>query len=206
VIHEIDDALRSLIGTRALPGVITDIEFAAPTRNWGARRNSPTVNVYLYDIREEVGRRERGPVPVRNEDGRVVGRRQPPRWFRLSYLVTAWTTRPEDEHRLLSALLILLLQHEILPAEDLTGALRDLNLSIPMTVAVPPPESRSLADLWSALGGELKPSLDVVVVAPFTASPEYRVGPPVVEETIEVREPNGAVVDSATRSYRDRTP
>jgi Pvc16 N-terminal domain len=206
VIHEIDDALRSLIGTRALPGVITDIEFAAPTRNWAARRNSPTVNVYLYDIREEVGRRERGPVPVRNEDGRVVGRRQPPRWFRLSYLVTAWTTRPEDEHRLLSALLILLLQHEILPAEDLTGALRDLNLSIPMTVAVPPPESRSLADLWSALGGELKPSLDVVVVAPFTASPEYRVGPPVVEETIEVREPNGAVVDSATRSYRDRTP
>lgn len=206
MIHEIDGALRSLIGTRALPGVITDIEFAAPTRNWAARRNAPTVNVYLYDIREEVGRRERGPVAVRNEDGRVVGRRQPPRWFRLSYLVTAWTTRPEDEHRLLSALLILLLQHEILPPEDLTGALRELNLSIPMTVAVPPPESRSLADLWSALGGELKPSLDVVVVAPFVASPEYRVGPPVIEETIEVREPTGAVVDSATRSYRDRTP
>ncbi|GAA3041651.1 DUF4255 domain-containing protein [Pseudonocardia yunnanensis] len=206
MIHEIDGALRSLIGTRALPGVITDIEFAAPTRNWAARRNSPTVNVYLYDIREEVGRRERGPVPVRNEEGRVVGRRQPPRWFRLSYLVTAWTTRPEDEHRLLSALLILLLQHEILPPEDLTGALRELNLSIPMTVAVPPPESRSLADLWSALGGELKPSLDVVVVAPFTASPEYRVGPPIVEETIEVREPTGAIVDSATRSYRDHTP
>ncbi|GAA1198344.1 DUF4255 domain-containing protein [Pseudonocardia alaniniphila] len=206
MIHEIDDALRSLIGTRALPGVITDIEFAAPTRNWAARRNSPTVNVYLYDIREEVGRRERGPVPVRDEDGRVVGRRQPPRWFRLSYLVTAWTTRPEDEHRLLSALLILLLQHEILPAEDLTGALRDLNLSIPMTVAVPPPESRSLADLWSALGGELKPSLDVVVVAPFIASPEYPVGPPVVEQTVEVREPAGSVVDSATRNYRDRTP
>ena len=28
-----------------------------------------------------------------------------PRWFKLSYLVTAWTQRPEDEHRLLSALL-----------------------------------------------------------------------------------------------------
>ena len=206
MIHEVDEALRSLIGTRALPGVITDIQFDAPTRNWAARRNSPTVNVYLYDIREEVAWRERGAVAVRDEDGRIVARRQPPRWFRLSYLVTAWTTRPEDEHRLLSALLILLLQHEAIPRDTLTGTLAGLNVSIPMSVAVPPSESRSIADLWSALGGELKPSLDIVVLAPFVASPEYAVGPPVLEETITVRDRRGEIVDSATRDYRNRLP
>jgi Pvc16 N-terminal domain len=203
VIHEVDEVLRTLIRTRALPEVISDVEFAAPTRDWAARRNAPTVNLYLYDIREEVARRERGPVPVRDLQGEVLYRRQPPRWYRLSYLVTAWTSRSEDEHRLLSALLVLLLQHEVLPRENLTGALAGLGLSVPMTVAVPPPESRSLADLWSALGGELKPSLDLVVTVPFVASPEYPVGPPVKDITIEVRGERGSPVDVAVRSFRD---
>jgi hypothetical protein len=44
VIHEVDAVLRSLIRDNALPDVITDVEFDAPTRDWVARRNSPTVN------------------------------------------------------------------------------------------------------------------------------------------------------------------
>jgi hypothetical protein len=204
VIHEVDAVLRSLIRDNALPDVITDVEFDAPTRDWAARRNSPTVNLYLYDIREEVARRERGHIAVRGPGGEVVSKRQPPRWFRLSYLVTAWTSRPEDEHRLLSAMLVLLLRHELLPPERLTAALAELGLAIPLTIAVPPPESRSLADLWSALGGELKPSLDLVVVAPFASSPEYRVGPPVTEDiTLHVHGEGGSPVDTAVRSFRE---
>ena len=45
-----------------------------------------------------------------------------------------------------------------------------------MTVALPPPEDRSFADVWSALGGELKPSLDVVVSAPVDTGQQYRPG------------------------------
>ncbi len=47
----------------------------------------------------------------------------------------------------------------------LGGTLAELALPVPMTVALPPPEDRSFADVWSALGGGLKPSLDVVVSA-----------------------------------------
>ncbi len=97
------------------------VSFEAPTRDWAARRNAPTLNAYLYDIRENVARRERGAIAERDER-QVVVRSQPPRWFRLSYLVTAWTSRPEDEHRLLSAALGLL-SREILPPAALTGAL-----------------------------------------------------------------------------------
>ena len=46
---------------------------------------------------------------------RVIARHLPPRHFKLSYLVTAWTQRPEDEHRLLSSLLGCFLRYDALP-------------------------------------------------------------------------------------------
>ena len=61
------------------------------------------------------------------------------------------------------------------------GMLARFGATIPLTVAVPPQESRSLADIWSALGGDLKPSLDVVVVAPFPILVDEPVAPPVTE-------------------------
>ncbi|MFI6621829.1 DUF4255 domain-containing protein [Streptomyces sp. NPDC050528] len=185
MIHEIDEALRRLLRARALPGGVAEVVFDAPTRDWAARRNAPTVDAYLYDIREEVARRERGAMALRDAAGTVTERRQPPRWFRLSYLVTAWTKRAEDEHRLLSAVLAGLLPYEVLPAEHLAGGtLLALGAAIPLTVGVPPAESRSIADIWSALGGELKPSLDVVVIAPVPVSPDYKVAPPVLEPAV----------------------
>jgi Pvc16 N-terminal domain len=187
MLHEVDEALHSLITAGALAGSGVEMVFDAPTREWAARRNTPTVNTYLYDIREEVGRRERGPLRTYGDDGRVTGRHQPPRFYRLSYLLTVWTKQPQDEHRLLAAVLACLVRHETLPAGLLPpgGILAATGLAVPLTVGVPPTESRSIADIWSALGGQLKPSLDVVVVAPLPVSPEYAVGPPV--ETLEVR-------------------
>lgn len=206
MIHEVDEVLRSLIRGRAMPEVIIDVEFAPPTRDWAARRTGPAVNLFLYDIREDVARRERGPISVRGSRGEVVRREQPPRWFRLSYLVTAWTSRSEDEHRMLSALLVLLLRHDALPVEELTPGLAAHGLSIPMTIAVPPTDSRSLSDLWSAMGGDLKPSLDLVVIAPLSSSPEYVVGPPVTEGfTLGVRDTGGAASDVAVRTFREGT-
>ncbi|WP_330318472.1 DUF4255 domain-containing protein [Streptomyces platensis] len=203
MMHEVDEAIRRVLRGGVLPDGTGDVAFEAPTRDWAARRNAPTLNAYLYDIREDVARRERGTIVERDARGVVVRRRQPPRWFRLSYLVTAWTTRPEDEHRLLSAALGCLLSHEILPAAALPDALRGLEVSIPLTVAVPPPESRSIADIWSALGGELKPSLDVVVTVPVPVSPSYEVAPPVTEGAVTVvRGIDGVPGDSRPRMLR----
>jgi hypothetical protein len=179
VIHEVDSALRALIERDA---GIRDVEvvFDAPTRDWAGRRTGPTIDIYLYDIREDLRRRERGVLNEYNEDQtRIIGRHLPPRHFKLSYLVTAWTQRPEDEHRLLSALLTTFLRFEALPAELIDGPLAELNLPVPLTVGLPPPEDRGFADVWSALGGELKPSIDVVVSAPINTGQQFEVGPPV---------------------------
>ena len=63
--------------------------------------------------------------PVRSDEGYVTGHARRPRRFKLSYLVTAWTQRPEDEHRLLAACLAALIRHDALPAgRDGRGARR----------------------------------------------------------------------------------
>lgn len=179
MIAEVDQALGELV--RGIPGVPKDVDvvFDAPTKDWAARRNAPTVNLYLYDIREDLRRRERGFVESRNDRGIVVSRAPGPRFFKLSYLVTAWTQRPEDEHRLLDGLLRSLLPYDALPAELMTGTLADAGRPVAVTVALPPPEDRAFADVWSSLGGELKPSLDVVVTVPMSTGVVYEAGPPV---------------------------
>src|SRR3954447_10227681 len=178
MISVVDDALREIVRTEVLDGSDVEVVFDAPTKDWSSRRNAPTVNLYLYDIREDLRRRERG--LVNQYDGRtVVGRRQPPRHFKVTYLITAWTQRPEDEHRLLSALLYCFLRNESLPQELLRGPLAETGLPVEVSVALPPPEDRSFADVWSALGGELKPSLDLVVTAPVDSGRLFPGGPPV---------------------------
>ncbi|RPK62804.1 hypothetical protein EES44_16210 [Streptomyces sp. ADI96-15] len=205
MIHEVDEVLKGLFGTGVLAGSGIDVSFEAPTRDWAARRNAPVVNAYLYDIREDVARRQRGQEPVRDAQDIVVRRRRPPRWFRLSYLVTAWTKTPQDEHRLLSAVLATLLPREVLPPAELPGALGTLGLSVPLTVAGIQTESRSLAEIWSALGGELKPSVDLVVTVPFPSYPEYDAGPPVTEgAAVRLRGVNGDPPRSGERSHRPR--
>ena len=181
MITAIDEALRTLVRAEALDGA-RDIEVVldAPTKDWAARRNAPTVNLYLYDLREDMRRRAVGHREVRTEDG-AISRIGPPRHFKMSYLVTAWTQRPEDEHRLLSSLLTCFLRYDALPAHVVPPTYPENGLVVPITVGLPPPEDRTFADVWSALGGELKPSLDLVVIAPIAAGIDEEAGPPVRE-------------------------
>jgi hypothetical protein len=180
VIHEIDESLRRLVLRDAVNGSGVELSFEAPTKEWAARRNAPTINIYLYDIREDLDRREVEYEEIRDDNGRVTERRQPPRRYTLSYLVTVWTQRPEDEHRVLASLLACFLRSERLPPDVLTEALAGQPYAIRATVALPPPKDRALADLWSALGGELKASLDLVLTVPFDAGRVLAAGPPVL--------------------------
>lgn len=178
MIHEIDEAIESLVKREVLDGSGAEVLFDAPTKDWASRRNTPTVDVYLYDIREDGSRRQIGSARKRNEEGLVVSIEEPPRFFRLSYLVTAWTQRPEDEHRLLSAMLYAFLRHKILPDEYRVGSLLDSPSPILIEVAKPPSEQRQISEVWSALGGELKPSLDLVVTAAVGSEPVTTIAPP----------------------------
>jgi hypothetical protein len=87
---------------------------------------------------------------------------------------------------LLSTLLACFLRFDALPADLVTGTLADPGLPVPITIGLPPPEDRAFADVWTALGGELKPSLDVVISAPTLTGQRYPAGPPVSDEGVAV--------------------
>jgi hypothetical protein len=206
MIQDVDESLRALVKRDALNGSKADVAFDAPTKEWSSRRNTPTIDLYLYDIREDLEQRQVMWEDIRGDsrDPRLITeRRPPPRRFKLSYLVTAWTQRPEDEHRLLSALLGCFLRHPILPADALSGTLVEARQPIILNIALPPPQDRSLSDVWSALGGELKPSLDLVVIAPFEIKVAMPAGPPVLEEPrFGFTGPDGESEDAAMPAAR----
>ena len=198
MIQDVDESLRALVKKEALNGSKAEIAFDAPNKDWAARRNTPTVDLYLYDIREDLERREIAWEDVRGPDGLVTERRPPPRRFKLSYLVTAWTQRPEDEHRLLSALLTCFCRYEQVPGDYISGSLAEVGLPVYLNIALPPPQDRSISDVWSALGGELKPSLDLVVNAPVAVRRGKAAPPPVLEDPrIVVTRPDAAAEDAA---------
>jgi hypothetical protein len=192
MIQEVDETLRALVKSEALNGSQVEIAFDAPTKDWAARRNAPVVNLYLYDIREDLSRRDAAFAPIVSPEGFVTGHAPAPRRFKLSYLLTAWTQRPEDEPRLLSACLASLIRHDALAPAEMHGALAEQPLPGLVTVAQPLGPDRSIADIWSAMGGELKPSLDVVVTVPYVVGVELPAGAPVRElPRISVAGPEG---------------
>ena len=59
MIDEIDEAIRQLL-SKELPirNSEIDIAFDMPKREWSARLSRPTLNLYLYDVRENVKMRQ----------------------------------------------------------------------------------------------------------------------------------------------------
>ncbi|GAA2940771.1 DUF4255 domain-containing protein [Streptomyces griseoincarnatus] len=197
MIHEVDEGLRRLLGESGLEASGVEVVFDAPTRDWAARRSAPTVCVFLYDIREDAARRGTGAGEVYDEDGFLVARRSPPRWFWLSYMVTAWTSRPQDEHRLLSQVLGTLVATDTVPARLLTGTLAELGLTVGLDAGGAALDAPAASDVWSALGGELKASLGLRVRAPLAGI--SRVTAPMVTEGLVVR-------SAAAREGAEATP
>src|SRR6266849_9672378 len=73
-----------------------------------------------------------------------------------------------------------------MPADVLKGEVADQPYPLRVTIGLPLPADRAISDVWSALGGELKASLDLVVTAPFDTRRRRDYGPPVIEERILV--------------------
>ncbi len=184
MIDVVDSLLRGVIETGVVSASGAEISFDPPTRDWSARRSAPTVNVYLYDIREEGNRRTSGVVENRDEDGKIIRRQVPVRHFRLSYLLTAWTQRPEDEHRLLSGMLAQFLKTGFFTPEQAGEPFASTGLPIMLYAGVPPTDERQVPEIWSSLGRELKPSIDLRVVVPFDPDIALPLGPPVARPPV----------------------
>jgi len=167
MINELDETLRQLLIKRVpLKPSEVDVSFEIPNREWTASISKPTVNLYLYDIRENHELRTYDWTVERN-DNRTATRRRAPLQMNLSYLVTAWTNDVGDEHRLLWRVVATLSRHSLLPEELLQGKLKEQELEIRTTTAQPDGLFKSPADFWSALDSQIKPSINYMVILPL---------------------------------------
>src|SRR5918995_2697085 len=116
-IADLDEALRSLLRRElqrhGFEGV--EVAFDAPSKEWSGKLTSPTVDLFLYDLREASERAQGTPSEQRGNGQAVVT--PPALRLELTYAVTAWTKAVEDEHRLLSQVLAVLFSYRRLPEE-----------------------------------------------------------------------------------------
>jgi hypothetical protein len=167
MLDALDETIKAVL--RELGGLDpdeVDIAFDAPDREWAARVGKPTVNCYLYDIRENLDLRGTEWTVERQSNGRAV-KRQAPRRFDLSYVCTAWTADVEDEHRLLWRVLATMIRCPELPRHLLQGPLVQVEWPVITEVAQPDGLLRDPADVWSALDNRIRPSVNVVVTLPL---------------------------------------
>jgi hypothetical protein len=167
VIADVDEVMRKLlIREIEIKGNEVDIQFDQPRREWSARLSKPTLNLFLFDIRENL--RLRGSEQystVNRPDGTSEVRRNPVR-MDLRYLMTAWVKEAEDEHLLLSTALMGLLRNPFLPTDLFTERLKSQPHPCPIEVATFPPEAGPVdkfTEIWGVLDNEIRPGIIVTV-------------------------------------------
>lgn len=193
IIPTIDTGLEALVRQALpLPSALGDVSFDSPSGTWSAKLNRITVNFFLFGV-------GRSPQPPRPASDRVVDgrtqRRGPLPMLQLHYLVSAWAGSVRDEHQLIGDVLTAFMVRQVLPPEHLPA---EMTAGVQLSVA--PHDNNRAKDVWSTVGGAIKPSFELVVttasdalpyvdlptsvgqierlLAPYTAEPEPLSKPP----------------------------
>ena len=167
MISDVDEALRNLIlDSLTVSRQNVDIKYDLPSRDWASRLNRPTINLFLFDIRENL--RLRGAEQYRQiprDDGKVEVRRNPVR-IDLRYLLTAWTKDPEDEHLLLSDTLLTLLRNPTIPDKYASEQMKKQQFPVILDAAVYQPEhgpTEKATEIWGVIGNDIHAGFIVTV-------------------------------------------
>lgn len=140
-----------------------DIRFEAPTQERAERLLLPTLNFFLFEVRENTELRQSA-YQTRQVNGRAE-RRSAPKRFDLHYMVSALSSESEDEHLLLWRALTTLGRFPQIPEELLPEAARRLEIPL-VTRFCEGAESQRLLNVWSALGTQPRAALSYIVTVP----------------------------------------
>lgn len=163
MIADLDETLRQLL-VAELPvknGEI-DIKFDQPRREWSARLTKPTVNLFLYDVRENTTLRQHQWEAVKNGRGAPASRKRTPFRVDCCYMLTIWAAEPEDEHRLLTRVMLTLFRYPILTKDRLVGSMQNQPFDVAAQLAVSE-RLTNPAEVWSALDNEIRPTIPYLV-------------------------------------------
>lgn len=190
ILADLDEVLRQLLerelAARGLQGV--SITFEAPSRDRTAQWPSPAIDLFLYDLREASGVRDRSWHQAK-VDGKAVLVRAPLR-LACTYAITAWAPTALDEHRLLSQVIAILCAYPQIPVELLPASLLVGDLPQPLAAEVAHVRDEARAEFWTAMGGQYKVSLEYTITVlcdPNLSAPRG----PLVQDVSSQIEPQG---------------
>ncbi|HEY9076521.1 MAG TPA: Pvc16 family protein [Anaerolineaceae bacterium] len=182
MIADLDETIRQLlIAEVPIKNNEVEISFDQPKREWSSKINKPTVNFFLYDLRENPVLRqhqwEEVPNNRRGTENKAHLKRTPLR-VDCFYMLTTWANEAEDEHRLLSRILMTLFRFPILETDRLSGALKNQPFDVPARLANHD-KLTNPAEVWSSLDNEMRPSISYVVT--LAMDPWTEITPTIVQ-------------------------
>lgn len=166
---DLDKTLEQLL-RHELPPVLLEhvsISFIAPDGEFPpAAVTLPSINLFLYDVRENRDLRSNDWYLERREDGSTI-RQRPPVRVDCSYLITAWPSEAApnpaaDEHKLLGEVVKVLVRHPVIPEVLLQGSLAGQEPPLP-AITIQQSLLQSWGDFWQAIGSKPKAALNYTV-------------------------------------------
>ena len=179
MLHDLNKTLEKLLIQRGniTPNQI-DISFEQPNGQWSARLSRPTLSLWCFDLRENVKLRSMEMNTARN--GNYGQRTIAPRRIDLTYLITAWASKIEDEHQLLWRALAALKRVSSLEPQECEGLLRYQTHDVPLLVADTSNTTINLVDLWGVLDNQMR--LGFMLTATVELDVELSIEAPLVLE------------------------
>ena len=163
-----------------------NVAFETPARDWAATLSAPTVNLFLYDLRESPLHRPMDWEARTGGDRRVDER--PPLRLDVSFGISAWTRETEDEHRLLSQVVSILYAYPELSGEELVGTLRLQPIDrFPLHARLASPRDGGHS-WWGSMGGAHKASIDYRVTVSCLPGTTVERGPDTRAPTVRLHD------------------
>jgi hypothetical protein len=172
MIRDLSSTLRAILTQPNVPAELANAQILFDQPSDSFRPTQTSIDLFLYDIRENVTLRSNEPV-IERVAGKAITR-PPPLRADCSYLVTAWAVGgadlPLQEHRLISQALQILSGYPIIPASLLIGRLVGQEPPLPMLVARTD-GLKNPAEFWTALGTRLRPSFTLTATISIDVFP-----------------------------------
>jgi hypothetical protein len=165
MIADLDQTIRQLlIDELPVKNGEIDISFDQPTREWSSRISTPTLNVFLYDVRENnvLRKHQWERLNGANNAADLAKLKRTPMRVDCSYMLTTWAADPEDEHRLLTRVMLTLFRFPTLPDDRLVGSLENPPFEIQARLARHDKLTEP-SDLWNVLDNDLRPTISYVI-------------------------------------------
>lgn len=190
---DLDKTLEQLL-RHELPPVLLEhlsISFIAPDAEFPpAAVTLPTINLFLYDIRENRELRSSESYLERRADGSAIRQRAPVR-VDCSYLITVWPSEAApnpaaDEHRVLGEVLKVLVRHPVIPEVLLQGTLAGQEPPLP-AITLQQSQLQSWGDYWQAIGAKPKAALNYTVTIAVMRDRPMDTELPVTDKALKFR-------------------